>query len=661
MVAGAAGLLGGRQHPGETGGLRVVHGVRDGVRRHAVPPEGPRRHALLEEAERRGEPAVELVPGLVELPPAVLGRVGEEVLGVVEQADVERLEAQALERPRQLVLEELRVDAVPALRLVVHHLGERAPGALALLGQGEVLALHVADLRDDDDLLARDAPPPDRVADDAPHQPLAAAVGVVRRGVDEVDAARERPLERAPVDRGLVVDAVAAEAETAHGEAGAAERPIGAAARRGPAIGVAPGSRRDSRHRARRAQRSVSSPVVLPRAGSGSRVAPSYPARTPVDGRILGQGRRAALPTDARRRAASQEDPDDGVARLPRAPPPRHPRARRARAPAGLHDRGLRDGPGVRHLRRARRQRHPGRGHARARRRGHPLHVPDGGALPRRATSRTSRPSTGFPVGGARLTPDNETRYLYGPPLAEPADRRGLGARTGVGDDLRPRATAGRALPDPRREAGRSSPAAVPAAGAEPVLRHPEGVAIDAAGDVYVTDREEGAIVRLDARGNVVNLRHASVLRPRILTMDEAGNLWVGATERRRRRSARAAARSRASRPDGRTQPVLQGPLPAGFSQSPGGALFVVQRRTGQLFALTPDGRRLDFATDPQRQLPPGASRSSPVTPETRKAGIAGDLFLVLVSRSLWLLNEVIRVSGPFDEWVRQEASRPAP
>jgi hypothetical protein len=34
---------------------------------------------------------------------------------------------------------------------------------------------------------------------------------------------------------------------------------------------------------------------------------------------------------------------------------------------------------------------------------------------------------------------------------------------------------------------------------------------------------------------------------------------------------------------------------------------------------------------------------------------------VVLVSRSLWLLNEVVRISGPFDEWVRQEASRPAP
>jgi hypothetical protein len=31
------------------------------------------------------------------------------------------------------------------------------------------------------------------------------------------------------------------------------------------------------------------------------------------------------------------------------------------------------------------------------------------------------------------------------------------------------------------------------------------------------------------------------------------------------------------------------------------------------------------------------------------------------VSRSMWLINEVVRVSGPFDEWVRQETGRAAP
>ena len=82
------------------------------------------------------EPAIELVPGSIERPPAVMGGVGQEVLGVVEQADVERLEAQAVEGPRQLVLEERRMHAVPAVRLVVDHLGERAIGAPRAPGPG---------------------------------------------------------------------------------------------------------------------------------------------------------------------------------------------------------------------------------------------------------------------------------------------------------------------------------------------------------------------------------------------------------------------------------------------------------------------------------------------------------------------------------------------
>ena len=67
-----------------------------------------------------------------------------------------------------------------------------------------------------------------------------------------------------------------------------------------------------------------------------------------------------------------------------------------------------------------------------------------------------------------------------------------------------------------------------PEAGGPPVLRHPEGVVIAPMGDIYVTDREEGTIVRLDARGQLVNPRHAVVQRPRMMALDEAGNLWVG-------------------------------------------------------------------------------------------------------------------------------------
>ena len=264
-----------------------------------------------------------------------------------------------------------------------------------------------------------------------------------------------------------------------------------------------------------------------------------------------------------------------------------------------------------------------------------------------------------IPVSGARLTPENETRYLYGPPLPNPqigaVSARGAVWVTTYDRERRLGALYRFLDGKPVLFAGGR-----PAGGAPPLLRHPEGVAIDSAGDVYVTDREEGAIVRLDPRGNLVNPRHVTLLRPRMLTIDEAGHLWVGGDGTAETPFGSGNGEIARVAPDGRTQSVLQGPLPAGFSMSPGGALFVVQRRTGQIFALTPDGRRLDFAAARNGSFLRSLA-FAPVTPETRRAGIAGDLFLVLVSRSLWMINEVIRVSGPFDEWVRQEASRPAP
>jgi NHL repeat len=263
------------------------------------------------------------------------------------------------------------------------------------------------------------------------------------------------------------------------------------------------------------------------------------------------------------------------------------------------------------------------------------------------------------PAGGARVTPDTEPRYLYGPPLPNPqigaVPARGVVWVTTYDRERRLGALYRIVDGKPALFAGGRPPA-----GAAPVLRQPEGVAVDAAGDVYVTDREEGAIIRFDARGNVLNPRHATVLRPRILTIDEAGALWVGADGTAETPFGSGEGEIARITPDGRKQPMLQGPLPASISMSPGGALFVVQRRTGQLFAVTPDGRRLDFGSTADGSFL-RAVAFAPVTPETRNAGIAGDLFIVLVSRSVWLINEIVRVSGPFDEWVRQESGRPAP
>jgi hypothetical protein len=264
-----------------------------------------------------------------------------------------------------------------------------------------------------------------------------------------------------------------------------------------------------------------------------------------------------------------------------------------------------------------------------------------------------------FPAGGARLTAGTESRYVYGPPLPNPQ----IGAVSG-------RAAVWVTTYDRERKLGAlyrfldAKPALFaggrPPAGSPPLLRHPEGVAIDAAGHIYVTDREEGAILRLDPRGTLINARHAKITRPRMLVADEAGYLWVGGDGTAETPFGAGNGEIWRIAPDGEARLVLQGPLPAGMSISPGGALFVVQRRTGQLFALMPDGRRLDFAVARNGSFLRGLA-FAPVTPETRRAGIAGDLFLILVSRSMWLLNEVVRVSGPFDDWVRQEASRSTP
>jgi hypothetical protein len=44
----------------------------------------------------------------------------------------------------------------------------------------------------------------------------------------------------------------------------------------------------------------------------------------------------------------------------------------------------------------------------------------------------------------------------------------------------------------------------------------------------------------------------------------------------------------------------------------------------------------------------------APDTPETRRAGIAGDLFVVSFVLRTWYLNEVVRITGPFAEWIRK-------
>jgi hypothetical protein len=61
----------------------------------------------------------------------------------------------------------------------------------------------------------------------------------------------------------------------------------------------------------------------------------------------------------------------------------------------------------------------------------------------------------------------------------------------------------------------------------------------------------------------------------------------------------------------------------------------------------------VDFATYADGDAP----RSlvfAPVTPETRAAGIAGDLFVITIRNGAWPVNSIMRIRGPFDEFVRK-------
>ena len=67
---------------------------------------------------------------------------------------------------------------------------------------------------------------------------------------------------------------------------------------------------------------------------------------------------------------------------------------------------------------------------------------------------------------------------------------------------------------------------------------------------------------------------------------------------------------------------------------------------------LTQDGRRVAFASFTDNDAPRSLG-FAPVTPETQRAGVAGDLFIVRIKAGTWIVNEVLRISGPFDELVR--------
>lgn len=263
-----------------------------------------------------------------------------------------------------------------------------------------------------------------------------------------------------------------------------------------------------------------------------------------------------------------------------------------------------------------------------------------------------------IPVGGARLTPDNEARYFHGPPLPNPqvATIRGGRELFVTTFDRDRRVGVLYRILDGRAElfAGGTPPRGTP-----PLLRQPEGAAADAAGNLYVADRDQGLVVRLDPTGRVLDPHYASVTRPRILAVDDKNQLWIGSDGNAEAPWQQGPGAIWKVGPQGVPSLVLHGPVPQGIALSPAGNLFVADRQAPQVFAVTPEGKRVEFARFTDGDIPRSLA-FAPVTLETRRAGIAGDLFVVTIKRGAWPVNEVIRISGSFDELVRQrQASAP--
>ena len=258
------------------------------------------------------------------------------------------------------------------------------------------------------------------------------------------------------------------------------------------------------------------------------------------------------------------------------------------------------------------------------------------------------------PVGGGRLGKAAEASFLYGPPLPNPQVGIVRGHELLVTTYDRDRALGVLyRIVDGRAElvAGGTPPR-----GEAPMLKQPEGVALDPAGNLYVADRAQNVVVQLDPHGRLLDPRWFSVPRPRLIA-SRGDRIWVSSDGDAEAPWQRGTGEIWTVGPDGR-QLALRGPIAFGMSASPAGHLFVADRQGARLLALGADGTSTEFASFTEGDAP-RAVIFAPDTEATRRAGIAGDLFVILIRRGTFTLNEIVRVSGPFDSFVRSRLPAP--
>jgi hypothetical protein len=259
------------------------------------------------------------------------------------------------------------------------------------------------------------------------------------------------------------------------------------------------------------------------------------------------------------------------------------------------------------------------------------------------------------PIGGARFTPETEARYRHGPPLTNAqigGGRRGRDLLVTTFDRERRIGVLYRLVEGRTDFLAGGTPAdpTVP-----PLLVQPEGIAVNAAGEIYVADRARGVVLRLDRDGRVLD--DVRVTRPRTLAVDEAGCLWIGGDGAAEVPWQSGPGEIWRVSPDGQRRLVAQGPMVQGLAPGPTGLMWVADRRGSEIFALAAHGGRTSLARFTDGDAPRGIA-VVPATPETRAAGLAGDLLVAVIRNGIFQLNEIVRISGPFAELAQQQ---PAP
>jgi hypothetical protein len=257
-----------------------------------------------------------------------------------------------------------------------------------------------------------------------------------------------------------------------------------------------------------------------------------------------------------------------------------------------------------------------------------------------------------IPPGGATINKATEGRFLYGPPLPSAqvaAVRAGRDLLVTTYDRDR-KLGALYVMADGYAELFAGG---TPAPGVPPLFLQPEGAAVDAAGNVYIADRARDRVVKLGPRGAVVDGSVVQLTRPRVLAVGGDGALWIASDGPAEAPWARGPGEIWRKVGDAAPQLLLKGPVAAGMALAPTGHLFVADRQTPEILAVAPDGRIVSFARFSDNDAPRSLT-FAPVTPQTERAGVAGSLFVVAIGRGAWPINEVWKITGPFERFLRE-------